>query len=148
MSEINAIIRFSSDSPKTLTRIQFYLNGDTRPDFEDEVPNEEKAVFEAMEFAEVPFELKQRNDTTLDAYFEFVDETELDNLIKALSWFKPDGAFLYFADDEEYKVYKQYYEGKFIDLYLYMDDEALDEKLWDLDWDHRAFDLIIDCYGR
>jgi len=144
MSETNAIIRFTSDSPAILKRIQFYLHGDTRPDFEEEVASEEKAVFEAMEFAEIPFQIEQRSENTLDAYFECVNETELENLIKALSWFKPDGAYLYFADDEEYKVYKQYHEGLFIDLYHYMDDEALDNKLLDLDWDHRAFDLIID----
>ena len=41
------------------------------------------------------------------AYFEFSDEAELENLVKALSWLKPDGVYLYFSDDEECKVYKQ-----------------------------------------
>ncbi len=148
MSETNAIIRFTSNLPEILKRIQFYLNDDTRPDFEDEVPNEEKAVFETMEFAEIPFQIERPNETTLDAYFEFIDETELESLIKALVWFKQDGAYLYFADDEEYKVYKQYHDDRFIELYHHMDDEAMDEKLWDLDWDHRAFDLIIDRFGK
>jgi len=134
MSETYANIRFTSDLPEAFKRIHFYLDGDTRPDFEDEVPNEEKAVFEAMEFAEVPFQIEQRSENTLDAYF--------------LSWFKPDGAYLYFADDEEYKIYKQYHEGRFIDLYHYMDDEDLDEKLWGLDWDQRAFDIIVERFGK
>ena len=148
MSETNAIVRFISGSPEILKRIQFYLNGDTRPDFMEEVPNEEKAVFEALEFAETPVDIEQVGETILDAYFEFVDEAELKSLIEALSYFKPGGAYLYFSDDEEYKVYRQYYEGRFTELYSHMDDEVFDEKLWDLDWDQRAFGLIVERFGK
>ena len=144
MSSTNATIRFVATAPESLKRVEFYLNGNTRPDFEDEVPDDEKGVFTAMEFAEVPFQIEQRSENTLDGYFELVDENELEDIIRALAFFKPTAAYLYFADDEEYKVYKQYHNGKFVDLYNYMDDEALDEKLWGFDWDHRAFDLIIE----
>ena len=148
MSETYAIIRFTSGSSQTLKRIHFYLNRDTRPDFEEGVPNEERAVFKALEFAETPFEIKQRGKNTLEAYFEFVNESEMEDIIRALAFFKPTAAYLHFSDDEEYKVYIQYHKDRFIELYRYMDDEALDEKLWGLDWDHRAFDLIIERFGK
>ena len=57
MSETAAIIRFTSGPPEILKRIQFYLSGDTRPDFVEEVPDGEKAVLEALSALVKPLRL-------------------------------------------------------------------------------------------
>ncbi len=148
MSETHAIIRLIAHDKQTAQRLAFYLDGNTRPDFEDEVPEKERDIFKKMEFAETPIEIQWRDDVTFDAYFENIEEIDMEDLLYAVSAFELDNAYLFFADDEEYKTYKQFHNNTFKTLYMYLDDARIDETLWDLEWDERALDFVIARFAQ
>lgn len=143
MSETSALVRVVAKDEQTADRIQCYLDGGTRPDFEDEVPAGELAVFKAMEFAETPESVSRTDGRTVEAWFENVELNELEPLVAAFDPFKPEGRFVFFQDDEEFKGYFVYRGKKLKRLYTIEDDAALDEQLWELGWDSRALDLIL-----
>ncbi len=147
MSETHAIVRLVGTDKASAERATFYLNSETRPDFEEEVPAPEKSVFEALEFAPLPVEIRVLNDTTIDAWFENAEVTELESVLIGLDALNLKARYLFFSDDEEYKAYFQVEGKKLVSLYTIEDDDTLDKKLWDLDWDGQALSLIIGISG-
>lgn len=138
--ETHSRIRFICASEEALERLRFYLNSETRPCFEEDVPESEQSVFEVMEFAPSPVELSGEG-LVIDVLFENTDFDELSSMVKALSrW--AEQCYVFFADDEEYKAFFKLAEGTLVVLYTLGDDEALDEKLYELDWDTRAMTQI------
>ena len=125
MTETSAIIRFIHKDKNKLGRIRYYLDAKTRPSFDDEVPKEEISVFEAMEFSEVPVLISSPDNKTLNVYYESAKESDLKEVIKTLSYFKPETVYLFFQDDEEYKIYWQFIDEKFIELYSNEDDRKI-----------------------
>ncbi|GLQ32396.1 hypothetical protein [Litoribrevibacter albus] len=140
--ETHALIRFDCSSSETLKRVHYYLDSDTRPCFEEDVPVSELPVFETMEFAPSP--IKIINDgLVIDSLFENAEFEELNSMIKALSrW--TDHCYLFFADDEEYKAYFELKEGQLVGIYSLGEDDILDEHLHDLDWGQRALDKVLE----
>ena len=145
MSETNAILLFKVTDAATAARIQFYLDENTRPDYADEVPADEKPLFEAMEFAEVPIKIEQPNDSTIYAWFEFIEPEDVIGIFRAFDALEGEiERHAYFADDEEYRVYLQYLNGELKPIYTIEDDKGIDDTLWSMDWDKKALDWIIE----
>lgn len=148
MSETFALIRIQAKSPETADRIQLYLDGNTRPDFEEEVPASEQAVFALMEYAETPNNVKRVNELSIVAVFENAELEDVEAVVAAFDAFKPVDRYIFFADDEEFKGYFVYRSKKLRRLYTIQDDPTLDKKLSKLGWDERALDLIIERFGK
>jgi hypothetical protein len=148
MSETYAILTFITERPETLERIRVYLNEDTRPDFEDEVPISEAVLFKVMEFADTPQEIVQSNDHQLYSWYEFIEEDDIATIFKAFDELDHSiRRYGFFADDEEYKVYFKYADGKLTRIYTIEDDEDVDDKLWEMEWNEKALDWIIEHKG-
>ena len=148
MSETHAILAFITEKPELLERIKVYLNEDTRPAFEDEAPAIEAELFKAMEFAESPEAIESAAGDRLFAWYEFIEEEGILDIFKALDHL--DSAierYAFFADDEEYKAYFRYSEDRLKGIYCIDEDEAIDERLWDMDWDENALAWIIENKG-
>ena len=143
MSETSALVRMIAKDEQTADRIQCYMDGDTRPDFEGEDPAGEMTVFKASEFTETPVSVSRKDGRTVEAWFENVELKELEPLVATFDPFKPEGRFVFFQDDEEFKGYFVYRGKKLKRLYTIEDDATLDEQLWELGWDSRALDLIL-----
>jgi hypothetical protein len=147
MSETHAIIRLVGSTKTGLERALFFLDSESRPSFEEEVPATEKAVFEALEFAPAPAFIRAVGNTAIEAGFENEALADLKDMIIGLSALKFDQCYVFFGDDEEYKVYFKLDGQKLVCIYTLEDDEALDTKLWELEWDERALSLIIEWFG-
>jgi hypothetical protein len=144
MSETSAIFRFRASSVETSKRILLYLNGDTRPDFDDEVPESEKSLFEVMEFAAIPLRLKQGDDHTVFAWFEFIQLEEVNTILKSFDAIPGiENRHAYFADDEEFRAYFEFSDNRLKLLYEIEQENDIDEILWSMDWDESALDWII-----
>lgn len=144
MMENHSRIRFICSSQDALKRLRCYLDSDTRPCFEEDVPESELQVFATMEFAPSPIQVIS-DDLVIDSLFENTEFEELDSMIIALSrW--TDHCYLFFADDEEYKAYFELNEGQLVGIYSLGEDDTLDEQLYDLDWDQRAMDKILAAF--
>jgi hypothetical protein len=147
MSETFVLIRLFADSPKTVRRMRRYLNENTRPSSEEKIPNEDSIDFRALELLESPFDMKGKGNR-LDAWFEFIDEDQMWDICKVI--LGVNGfvhGYAMFADDEEYRVFYQCKNGTQQQIYCIGNDPELDEKLWDLNWDIEAMELVIEKYG-
>jgi hypothetical protein len=147
MSETFVLMRLFADSPKTVRRIRRYLNENTRPGSVEKIPKEDNVDFGALELLESPFDMKGKGNR-LDAWFEFIDEDQLWDIcqvIQGVNGFVTGYAM--FADDEEYRIYYKCQGKKMLTIYRIEDDPELDEKLWELQWDVEAMDLIIEQRG-
>ena len=147
MSETYTLLRIVSENKDLAQRIHFYLDSNTRPDFEEEVPQNELAFFKKIESLDSPGEIVWQNNRCFDAHFENIEESDIEEIASAISLFEQSKIYFFFMDDEEYKIYKQLINGEYKILYIIENDETIDEKLWDLDWDHRAMDYIISQFG-
>lgn len=148
MSETYAHIKIISNNTQSLERVKFYLETDTRPDFENEVPADEVEIFKAIEFSDLPTKIKQSSPNVIDAWFEFVELEDILDLFIAFDNFPSLTQYCFFSDDEEYKAYFIYRNGELIPIYTIEDDDEFDEKLWGLDWDERAFEEVIEKYNQ
>jgi hypothetical protein len=147
MSETYALMRVITDSTKTVRRIRRYLDEDARPESAEKIAKEDTIDFEDLELLEAPIEMKGKGNR-LDAWFEFIDEDQLWDIcqvIQGVNGFVTGYAM--FADDEEYRVYYKCQGKKMVPIYRIEDDPELDEKLWELEWDVEAMDLIIEQRG-
>ena len=148
MSETHAILAFITKKPELLDRLKVYLNEDTRPAFEDEAPKEEAELFKAMEFAESPETIESSATDRLYARYEFIEEEGILDIFKAFDHLDPSiERYAFFADDEEFKAYFRYSEGRLKGIYCIDKDEAIDERLWEMDWDENALAWIIENKG-
>jgi len=147
MSETTALLRVVAIDAKSSKRIVFYLSGDTRPDFEDEVPKSEFKAFQAFEFAPIAEEIIQHDVVTTDALFEQVASKDLTEMIQGLAIFTPKDCFVYFADDEELQAWFKYQNGKLKKLYAIGKNPALDSELEGAATHTEAMDLILAKYS-
>ncbi len=149
MSESIAILRFKANTTESIERIKLYLNQVTRPVFSNEVPAQEACLFEAMEFVTGSVRITDYDKNTMYAWFEFVELDEIERIFKACD--KINGIqslYAYYADDEECRLYLTYCDAKLIPIYSIWDDEILDKKLWEMDWDEKALEMIIHIHDR
>lgn len=144
MSETYAQVKFISENTESLNRVKYYLDSDTRPDFDNEVPKDEIELFKAMEFAEVPNTIKQSTPNIIDAWFEFIELEDLVDIFATFAQFFDIKQFCFFADDEEYKAYFIFTNKELKPIYTIEDNDELDEILWELDWDERAFEKVLE----
>jgi hypothetical protein len=91
--------------PDTATRdrLALYLDGATRPDFPEEVPEQEADWVDAFEPLPVP-ELEVKDDDILIAYFDgdTTDELDLPRICEAVNLFAPQRMLSYtFLGDTE-----------------------------------------------
>jgi len=147
MSETNAILRFKTSTEKATDRILFYLDEDTRPDFADEVPANESALCEAMEFADTPIQIEKTSETIIYAWFEFIELDEIEKMLLVFDCIEGIlGRHVYFADDEEYRAYFEYRNNMLKPIYTIEDDTKIDQKLWEMDWNEKSLEWVIDRY--
>jgi len=112
-----------------LKRIEFYLNGETRPDFPEDVPSGEAQFVEAFEFVPVPESLKILSADALAAHFYPDSLEEVKDLVKALALFKPGKLFMFFSDDGETHHYYRYQDGSLCFVFSEIPlDDSEDEK--------------------
>ncbi len=144
MSETNAILRFKTSTVEAANRIQFYLDEDTRPDFAEEIPASEVALFEAMEFADAPIQIDKPCETLIYAWYEFIELEEIEKILRAFECIEGVLAqYVYFADDEEYRAYFVYRNNTLKSIYTIEDDVDTDKKLWQMDWNETAMEWVI-----
>ena len=144
MSETNAILRFKTASVEASKRILLFLDGDTRPDFDDEVAESEKSLFEAMEFAAIPLQLEQADDHTIYAWLELIQLEEAESILRAFGAIAGiEACHAYFADDEEFRAYFEFSDNRLKLLYEIEQDTDIDKKLWEMNWDEFALEWVI-----
>ncbi|HEB56732.1 MAG TPA: hypothetical protein ENI98_10625 [Gammaproteobacteria bacterium] len=148
MTEIQAIMRVVANDEETARRVMFYLDGDTRPNFEDEVPDDERAIFTGLEFSDTPIDIKRSTNYTVDAWFESINPNALEEMLSALNTFELRRCYVFLADDEEYKAYFTYEKGALEILYSSEEDPELDAMLWELGWGIEAMELVIERKGN
>ena len=122
--ENNATLYVKANQEQTLNRIVYYLNGDSRPDFEDEIPKQEQKIFQFFEFAEVPDEVYPLSTHEVVAYFEPDGIEEMEEIVRAVSLLKPDAIYFYFADDEDTR---EYYQGLHLVYTETVEDSRMEE---------------------
>ncbi len=140
--ENHSRIRFLVNSIESLNRIIFYLDTNTRPCFEEDVPIQEHAVFNILEFADSPIDLAV-DELTLDVLFENIDFDSITPLVNALSLLGVKDCYVFFSDDEEYKAYYKYMNRELKLIYQMGKDRKLDIILYDLDWGIKALAKVI-----
>lgn len=146
MSENHSILRIQGEEAN-VNRIHHYLAEATRPDFADEVPDTEVAVFEAMEFAPLPIEC-DANEGAVTAWFEHAELNELQQMLQGLTQLGNVQAYLLFSDDEEFKGFFQYREERLQLRYEIGLDKALDQTLWQTNWDVAGLEVLIDRFSN
>lgn len=123
------------ESASQIKRLVWYLDEDTRPDFEDDVSPEEKPIFDAIELVPFPDELRVLDsENELLVFFDGEGEDPHDAFTRFINAFKVDSAaFLLSSFDE--KAYHCLNDGWFEFLYSPIplehpdDDEEFNRKL-------------------
>lgn len=108
---VNAQLLLWIRLPKALAceRLIFYLDSATRPDFPDEVPENEAAWVEAFELLPDPSELHRIDASTLMAYFDDESGAEPSSVCEAIALFSP--VQLLSWEDVEGEVLYQSWQG-------------------------------------
>ena len=143
MSETFALIRVVARDKEAAERVLFYLGGSTRPNFEEEVPESEKRLFQAMEHVADPEEIHKRKGHIVEAWYSLIELSELEEIVVGLDCLQLSNRYIFYANDEEYREYFEYKDNKLVSIYCAGEDEELDDKLWEVEWDERAMDLVI-----
>jgi hypothetical protein len=119
-----------------------YLLEDTRPDFEEDVPANEKELFECFEHADSCEHIKL---TELEHIFTYDDEDIKYRLPKLFSYFDVQhaGMFIDAEDTEREYYYFDLQKGKFSLVYTEGDDETLDGELEKFENIYEKIELII-----
>jgi hypothetical protein len=144
MSETFALIRVVANDKETAERVALYLDDTTRPDFEEKVPLSEKTLFHAMEYAADPEEVLNRKGNIVEAWYSFIELSELEVTIAGLDSLPILKRYIFYANDEEYREYFQYKDNKLVSMYCAGEDEQFDNKLWEVEWSETAMDLVIE----
>ena len=128
--EYYAVIYVSCRESSNLSRITFFLDGETRPDFYDEVSENEHDMVDAFEDALTPNSIRLPSDNELIAEFHPDDLKELEAVLKAVELLKPDKLLAFFADDEETQHYYQFTDNRLQFIYseIEFDDPEDNEK--------------------
>lgn len=148
--EYSAFMLIRSNDSKVLERIEYYLDDNTRPEFDDDVPESEQAIFKAFEYAEIPDSIDKRGDNALAVYLEPDGLPGMEEMVYAIEMLKPDSLYYFLADDEDSRAY---YRGQQLVL---LEDEYCDESLSaeiaqkasDNEDKFAALDLLADYYEK
>jgi len=125
-----AVIYVQCFDAEKLKRIEFYLNGETRPDFPEDVPGSEAQLVEVFEFLPTPESLQCLDLNGLTAHFAPDSLEEMKDLVKGAALFRPDKLLMFFADDEETRHYYCHQDSKlnFMMSEIPFDDPADERK--------------------
>lgn len=100
-------------------RLAFYADSNTRPDFEDDVPEKEAELFEAFENELAVDEVNRIDDRTLTLWVDDAEgPDEFDFFISSVALFEPDSLYYYFGTDgREDDSYYRYVDGEIVFLF-------------------------------
>lgn len=147
MTQPYAYVRFVTKDNRSAQRLAYYFDSKTRPQNEAYVALPEKNLCNKLNWLRPSTRISWKHDTAINVEFDPVEEIALEDIFETLKPFGIADIFVYYDEDENYKMYKQIRNGKHTKLYQPHDDEAVDAKLWQLGWDMRAFDYIIERFG-
>lgn len=128
-NEIYILARFSTQA--ALDKALYYVQEDTRPDFDDDVPENESSFFEAVDEKSFPTVIKKLPNNAV--YFEFTSDEDDLGMIQC----EKLGA------DFTLSIYREEYDGKDDTIYLaeqgreiqliyatrFYDEPVMDEKV-------------------
>lgn len=88
---------------KSCDRLKFYFDGETRPDFVEEVPESEAELFEAFESLQVPDLVNSIDGNRVSIGFDMLEEgfDEFEEMVCIAGEFNPQQVFAYYYTDEE-----------------------------------------------
>ncbi|MFQ3248097.1 MAG: hypothetical protein ACI9SP_004757 [Arenicella sp.] len=129
MSDIVASVYVKCRSENELSRLMSYLNDETRPDFVDDLPDDEKELFDLIEQCPVADELTIKSENELEMFFEFDAFEVKEELPKLLAAMKCENA-IYMQDSHDETLYYKLEGNHFSFLYspIPLEDESDDEE--------------------
>lgn len=146
MSETYVTIRVYFADEVAAKKTQRYLAADSRPDFEEEVAEEEYALFNAVEMLEYPSEVERlSSEHVVDIHYNNVWEDEVLEVCSVLRLFAPKATYVFMMDDEDYKGYQCFNSDsdELDEVYVVGEDDDFDETLYTDDFGRRSFDAVL-----
>lgn len=104
--ECSAVIYVQARNQKQYERIRYFIDPDTRPDFEEEVSKEEIECFKIFEFAEEPYEIIDSGNLSLTTRFDFVNEANMKSIMKGVALHRPKAMYMSFYWEGGANYYK------------------------------------------
>jgi hypothetical protein len=129
MSDITAFLYIQCDSKEQLKRLVSYLDEDTRPDFADDLQENERELFALIEDCPLADEIVQKSDTELQVFFEHDAFEAMQELPKLLAAIQCENA-IYMQDSHDETLYYKLSGDSFSFLYspLPLEDERDDQE--------------------
>ena len=146
MSESHAFIRINTNTTETADRVSKYLAGNTRPDMEFEIPDEDNIDFGELEFLEIPEEVDV-GGTQITAWFEFIEEHDIQKLLKVIQGVNGFESVYALYGYEDYRVCYKFQDDRLKPIYTIEDDSKIDKQLWGMNWGREALDWLIEHRG-
>lgn len=142
MSDSYAFIRINTNTNESAERVSKYLAGHTRPDMESEIPDEDDIDFDELEFLETPEEIDVAG-TQLTSRFEFIEESDIEKLLKIIQGVNGFESAYVLYGYEDYRVCFKFQDDRLRPIYTIEDDNKIDKQLWDMNWGTEALDWLI-----
>jgi hypothetical protein len=146
MSDSHAFIRINTRSIETAERVSKYLAGHTRPDMEFEIPDNDDIDFDELEFLEIPAEIELVS-TQLTARFEFIEEHDIQKLLKVIQGVNGFESAYALYGYEDYRICFKFQDDSLKPIYTIEDDSKIDKQLWDMNWGRGALGWLIEHRG-
>jgi hypothetical protein len=146
MSDSHAFIRINTNTTETADRVSKYLAGHTRPDMEFEIPDEDNIDFDELEFLEIPEEVDVAG-TQITAWFEFIEEHDIQKLLKVIQGVNGFESAYALYGYEDYRVCYKFQDDRLKPIYTIEDDSKIDKQLWKMNWGAKALDWLIEHRG-
>ena len=142
MSDSYAFLRINTNTNESAERVSKYLAGHTRPDMEFEIPDEDDIDFDELEFLETPEEVNVAGKQ-LTARFEFIEEHDIEKLLKAIQGVDGFESAYALYGYEDYRVCLKFQDDRLRPIYTIEDNNKIDKQLWDMNWSTEALDWLI-----